>query len=221
MPYEFTLDGVELPVTPGTLKIKVKNQNTTVNLINEGEVNLLKSPGLVEVQFEALLPRTRYPFVTGKLREPSWYLHFLARLKTERRHFPFVVVRHQPDGAILDDTNLDVSLEDFELEEDAKKHGLDVSVTIKLKQYRPYGTKTVVMEQEPDGSQTATVSAPRDASTAPAPRTYTVQKGDCLWNIAKKCLGDGERWGEVAKLNADKVVNPNKIYPGQVLTLPA
>ncbi|MEL4861028.1 LysM peptidoglycan-binding domain-containing protein [Pseudoflavonifractor phocaeensis] len=220
MPYEFTMDGVLLPVTPSTLKIKVKNQNSTMTLINEGEINLLKSPGLTEIQFEALFPRTRYPFVSGELKEPSYYMGFLARLKAERRHFPFVVARHQPDGTILDDTNLDVSLEDYEVSEDAKKYGLDIAVTIKLKQYRPYGTKMVVLEREPDGSQTATVSAPRDASTAPAPRTYTVQKGDCLWNIAKKCLGDGERWSEVAKLNADKIVNPNKIYPGQVLTLP-
>lgn len=178
MPYEFTLDGVELPVTPGTLKIKVKNQNSTVKLINEGEINLLKSPGLTEVQFEALFPRTRYPFVTGELKEPAWYLGFLARLKTQRRHFPFVVVRTQPNGTIVDDTNLDVALEDYEVVEDAKKHGLDVSVTIKLKQYRPFGTKTVEVEREPDGSRTATVSSPRDASTAPAPRVYTVQKGD-------------------------------------------
>lgn len=220
MPYEFTLDGVQLPVTPGTLKVKVKNQNATVKLINEGEINLLKAPGLKEVQFEALFPRTRYPFVTGVWRAPEFYRDFLTRLKTGRRHFPFVVVRTLPDGSLLEDTNLDVSLEDYEITEDAKKYGLDVAATIKLREYRAYGTKTVAVEQEPDGSRTATVSSPRDASTAPAPRTYTVQRGDCLWNIAKKCLGNGERWGEVAKLNADKVVNPNLIYPGQVLTLP-
>lgn len=220
MPYEFTLDGVQLPVTPGSMKIKIKNQNSTMTLINEGEINLLKTPGLTEIQFEALFPRARYPFVSGELRNLSWYLTFLARLKTQRRHFPFVVVRMQPNGGILDDTNLDVSLEDYELSEDAKKHGLDVSVTVKLKQYRAFGTKTAVVEQEADGSRTATVSTPRDASGAPTPRTYTVQRGDCLFNIAKKCLGNGERWSEVAKLNADKVVNPNLIYPGQVLTLP-
>lgn len=47
-----------------------------------------------------------------------------------------------------------------------------------------------------------------------------MKKGDCLWNIAKLFLGDGSRWREIYNLNTDKIVNPNLIYPGQVLTLP-
>ena len=44
--YEFYMDGVRLPVTPSSLTIKISNQNKTINLINEGQVNVLKSPGL-------------------------------------------------------------------------------------------------------------------------------------------------------------------------------
>ena len=55
---------------------------------------------------------------------------------------------------------------------------------------------------------------------APSGGTYTVKKGDCLWNIAKQFLGDGTRYKEIYELNRDKIVNPNLIYPGQVLTLP-
>ena len=52
MAYSFFLDGVLLPVTPGSLQVKIKNQNKTVSLLNEGEVNFLKLPGLSEVQFD-------------------------------------------------------------------------------------------------------------------------------------------------------------------------
>lgn len=48
--------------------------------------------------------------------------------------------------------------------------------------------------------------------------TYTVVKGDNLWNIAVRAYGDGYKWTEIAKAN--KLVNPNVIHAGNVLVLP-
>ena len=48
--------------------------------------------------------------------------------------------------------------------------------------------------------------------------TYTVVRGDCLWDIAVKSYGDGYKWVEIAKAN--KLVHPNLIHAGNVLTLP-
>ncbi|MEE1763707.1 LysM peptidoglycan-binding domain-containing protein [Streptomyces sp. SP18BB07] len=48
--------------------------------------------------------------------------------------------------------------------------------------------------------------------------TYTVRAGDTLWSIAASKLGDGNRWREIADLNALK--NPDDISPGQTLKLP-
>lgn len=50
--------------------------------------------------------------------------------------------------------------------------------------------------------------------------SYTVQSGDSLSRIAKRLLGDGNRWREIYELNRDLLKNPNLIYPGQVLKLP-
>lgn len=61
---------------------------------------------------------------------------------------------------------------------------------------------------------------------APAPEpsnpggTYTVKKGDSLSQIAKKTLGDMNRWREIFELNRDKLSDPNRIFPGLVLKLP-
>lgn len=52
-------------------------------------------------------------------------------------------------------------------------------------------------------------------------KTYTVKRGDCLWNIAKKFYGSGAKYTKI--YNANKSVigsNPNKIKQGQVLTIP-
>ena len=48
--------------------------------------------------------------------------------------------------------------------------------------------------------------------------TYTVKRGDCLWNIAKRYLGSGTRWTELADINGISRGNPT-IYVGQVIKL--
>ena len=48
-------------------------------------------------------------------------------------------------------------------------------------------------------------------------KTYTVKKGDSLWAIAQKELGNGSRWPEIQKLNG---LSGTTIYAGQVLKIP-
>ena len=219
MAYIFYLDGVQLPVAPSKLQTQIKNNNKTVNLINEGDVNILKEPGLTELTFEALIPQVNYPFATGK--GASTYLSKFESLKTSKEPFQFIVVRATPSGKVLFNTNIKVSLEDYTIVEDASE-GFDLKVTIALKQYRDYGTKKVkvTIKQE---KKVATTTTERPAETAPKPQnqTYTVVKGDCLWNIAKKFYGNGSKYTVIYDANRDKIKNPNLIYVGQVLTIPS
>ena len=52
-----------------------------------------------------------------------------------------------------------------------------------------------------------------------APDRYIVAPGDTLWSIASKFLKDPYRWADLWKLNADEIKNPQRIYPGQVISL--
>lgn len=61
--YKFYFDKDILPVTPGAITTTFKNQNKTITLINEGEVNLIKQAGLTEYSFKFMLPWCNYPFV--------------------------------------------------------------------------------------------------------------------------------------------------------------
>lgn len=54
---------------------------------------------------------------------------------------------------------------------------------------------------------------------ATAGNTYTVQKGDTLWSIAQRMLGDGQRWREIQDLNPG--LEPAKLKVGAVIVLPA
>lgn len=47
--------------------------------------------------------------------------------------------------------------------------------------------------------------------------TYTVKKGDTLWDIAKKYLGSGSRWKEIYNLSG---LTSQTIYAGQKLKIP-
>lgn len=49
-------------------------------------------------------------------------------------------------------------------------------------------------------------------------QSYMVVKGDSLWKIAQKLLGNGERYKEIKTLSG---LTSNMIYAGQVLTCPA
>ena len=215
MSYKCYLDGVLMPETPAKLMVKIKGKNTTLTLLNEGEINFLRTPGLTEIS----LPLA-FPMLSGA-RSPDYYLDILEKLKTQKRTTQFILTRTSPSGKLLFDTNIKVSVEDYTISENAN-NGLDVSVDVELKQYRDYSTKTVTVETTATrtAAKTVTVTTERPATTAPKAATYTVKKGDTLWGIAKTFLGNGAKYNQIFEANKGIIKNPNLIYPGQVLRLP-
>lgn len=57
-----------------------------------------------------------------------------------------------------------------------------------------------------------------DISTSGGEEVYTVVKGDTLWGIAQKKLGNGARWQEISKLNG---LTSTTIVVGQKLKIPS
>ena len=45
--------------------------------------------------------------------------------------------------------------------------------------------------------------------------------GDSLSKIAKREYGDGNAWNRIYEANRDIIKNPDLIYPGQTLKIPA
>jgi len=55
---------------------------------------------------------------------------------------------------------------------------------------------------------------------AAASRTYRVNEGDNLSNIAQQVYGDAAQWQRIYEANRDKISDPNLIYAGQELQIP-
>lgn len=221
--YIVYIDDVLLPITPSNITMKIKNQNHTISLIDGSEINILESAGLTEIDFTFIIPQiTKYPFAryqNNEFKDVLYYTSKLESLKVNKQPFQFKVIRRSPNGGNLYDTNMTVSIEDYDIVDDVD-NGFDVSVKVKLKQYIPYKTKKLVLASNKSSSSSNTVAVnttPPRTTTKTIPDTYVVKAGDTLWAIAKKYLGNGQKYKEIAKLN--NIKNPNLIYPNQVLRL--
>lgn len=230
-------DVLTFPITPPELTIKVGSNNKTVTLINEGDINILKSPSLIEVNFEARFPMRQYPYAR-EFQDFQVYYDRFKDLKENKKSFRFIVARTTPNGSRTWDTNLLMALEEFELKESADE-GDDVIVSIKLKQFKEYGVKTIKLptttsqsNTKPTTTSTSNQARPTESNSKPS-QQYTVKSGDCLWNIAKKFYGNGSKYTVIYNANKTVIENTAKkygkksssnghwIYPGTKLTIPA
>ena len=130
--YIFYLDGILVPITPSSITTKINNKNKVVTLINDGDFNILKEEGLKEFTFDMCLPAYKYPFARGVLLPINYYLNMLSFLKNSKKPFRFIVIREGAVGSSGYNTTILVSLENYEIKEDAG-NGRDVVVSVTVK----------------------------------------------------------------------------------------
>lgn len=208
MAYLVYFDKMLFPITPSKIEMKIKNNNKTIDLVNLGEVNILKTPGLTEISFDALFPMYKLPFVKEGFKSVDYYLSVIEKLKNSKTYFPFIVSRTTMSNKKLFNTNMNVTLEEYTIKEEAKE-GPFVKVSFKLKQYKPYSTKKIIVKNNNGKTQATKVE---NRPSKPTPKTYTVKKGDSLWSICKTQLGDGSKktYEKVYQLNKDMMDKRNK-----------
>ncbi len=101
----------------------------------------------------------------------------------------------------------------------------------------PAETETAAADQP--GATAPAQTAPAAAETAPAPEApatavpetvapklehadgaVIIRRGDSLWRISRRVYGHGIRYSTIYLANQKQIADPDKIWPGQVFTVP-
>lgn len=198
-----------LPVTPPSYKWRCAGRIESVRLDQAGEINLPGGRRMGECTLEeVMLPAQAYPFcVPGAALDPPGTLKTLQNWCHTGAKLRWIV-----SGTSV---NIPVLIESVTQGEEDGTNDLYLSIT--LKEWHRPEAPTVAAAESSGG---VTLAARDNQTGASTVKTYTVQKGDCLWNIAKKYYGNGAQYTKLAAANPS-IKNPNLIYPGQVLTIPA
>lgn len=112
--------------------------------------------------------------------------------------------------AEIKDLGLDASGLDIKVEGDRVKVG-GKAVNPEMKE------KVILAVGNVDGVAEVETSDDDDTKDAVF---HTVVRGDTLSAIAKKTLGNANRYPEIFEANKPMLTHPDKIYPGQVLRIP-
>ena len=187
--YYFMLGVLPLPIPPSSLEITTPSMNTTVTLINDGEINIPKTQGLREISFDFLLPTVnKYPFSMYHVGNYTAVaiIEYIKRWKDSQYPLPFIVVRMSPAGKFLYFTSIFTLIEDFTFKEDAEEHGLDTLCSIKLKEYKGYATKRLQVKQNSDGTKTATLKKERSTADRVKKTEIKAKDGESLTSAIKR-----------------------------------
>jgi len=193
----------QLPVLPPEYEVSEEHRNTTVNVLQIGDINLIGKTGLRELPLSSFFPAQDYNFSNNSNRkEPSYYRDTIREWKNSGEPIRVIIT-----GML----NMECTIESFLwAERDATG---DIYYDLSLKEYkRP---KIVAVTKT-----ATTTSSSRATKPASSNKSYTVKKGDSLWKIAKQMYGNGSQYNKIYEANKDKIKNPSLIYAGQVLKIP-
>lgn len=189
-------------VNPERLRVSRPNCNRVERLAMGGTVNLWGGRGLREVSFTTFLPEERSPFYGGT--DGAEVLSLLKAWQDSGDPVRLIV-----SGSDINDAFL---IED--VSETLTEGDRDVGLTVTLREYK-FKSALAALAGGSGGSGSAPVRKRTDERVTP--QTYTVKKGDTLWDIACRFYGDGTKWGRIAAKNG--VTNHRKLQIGKVLTL--
>ena len=189
-------------VNPARLTVSRPNENRVRSLAMGGTVNIWGGRGLREVKMTTFLPAPNSPFYNGQ--EPE---SVLAKLKSWQDS-------GDPVRLIISGTDINDAFLIEDVSETLAEGDRDVGLALTLREYK---FKSALAALAGGSGGTSSAATPKRTDERVTPQTYTVKKGDTLWDIACRFYGDGTKWGTIAAKNG--VADPRKLQIGKVLTL--
>lgn len=211
--YDGEREKIQLPVLPPSFQVKNGSNNDKVDIVGLGEITILQSRPALQFSWKCFFPAAKFPGVKVEtITPPLELVQTINRWKASKTPAHFIVTACAID--------LYVSIEKFNYTEEGGDPG-SYQYDITLKEYRDINVRQV----DVSASGTATVQQVETrVDNTVKPQTYTVKKGDCLYNIARKYYGDGAKYTKIRDANAALIAKhkggKNMIWPGDVLTIP-
>lgn len=231
---------IVFPITPPKLKLTVGSKNEVVDLINEGEINIPKSPSLTEIEFEARFPMKKYPYSRDVLSY-SEYFDVFRSLKENGTPFRFIMIRgtkYKEWLSYLPNNESLATKRKFKETAQRVKFGEQSSDSLGDSNYnilcvleemqisedadegddilisfklRQYKPYGTIYINVKDGTVTTSTSATWRAITkSSAQQEYTIKDGDTLSLIAKKFYDREDKWEEIYNANKNTIENAAK-----------
>lgn len=178
-----------LPVTPKEFSIGDNQNNTTVNITEAGEINLLGFRNLKTLTLESFFPNGhKYPFiVSGELKDPYEYIAILRRWKESRKPIRVVITQS--------DVNLAMGIEG--LQYGPRDGSGDVYFSLSVKEYRFLNVQSAGNNKQIDET-TGLKERPNETAV---PETVKIKPEQDIMDAAKKAYGDFQHWRRVAESN--------------------
>lgn len=209
---------IYIPVPPEKINYSCDARFYEYDILNKGEVKQPSGKDLTYINWESFFPGERirkYPFVNQKNKLKATELH--KKIESWRNN-----------GTKLNLTisgtpfNFPVYIESYE----ATVQDAYGSIYYSINFAEAVEVKVTVTKSK------AISRASSKRSSSSSSKTYTVKKGDCLWNIAKKLYGNGAQWTKIYNANKGTIEatakshgkksssNGHWIYPGNTLAIP-
>lgn len=198
---------LQFPVNPPDYELASAINNTTVNVNDIGEINLLGKRNLKTISLASFFPNHKYDFCqyTG-FPKPKECIKIVENMKNSG------VLRLIMTGTPI---HMDCTIESFVYgENDASK---DINFSIEFKEYRKIRLSKNNDDKVNKDSKNISVTNTKRSSKTVKSTSYTVKKGDTLASIAKKLTGKSSNY--IAIANQNDIENPNNIYVGQKLVI--
>lgn len=190
-------------VNPADITVSRPNVNRTVSLAMGGQLNLWGGRGLREVRLDTFLPRESSPFFHG--RSPDTILSLLKSWQDSG----------DPIRLIISGTDINDAFLIEDVSQSFREGDGDVWLSLGLREYKFQNVSRQQSGQAGQAGLSGQTAQREDERITP--QTYTVVKGDTLWDIAARFYGSGTKWGVLAEKNG--ITNPRRLQIGTVLYL--
>lgn len=195
---------IKLPILPSSYEMSGKQNNTSVDINNFGEVNLRGKRGLYSISISSFFPAQYYNFCRCKPSAPDTYIKKLKKLFENNTEVHLIITKTL--------INIRCTIEEFTYGQSEK--GMDKNYTISFKEYRRIKSVPVKKKTVTKNSKVTKPGGKRPAKPVKS-CTYKWRKGDTWLKVAKKKTGSSANYKAIRKQNKKVIAKAKKKHPGR------